>query len=361
MISSNIELATCSYPVRIGAGASAELPALLKALAPTQIVVIADAHVAALHADRLLEQARVGAAALITFPTGEASKSLSTCAELYGQLAARQLDRGGVIVTFGGGVAGDLGGFVAATWLRGVRYVQAPTSLEAAVDASVGGKTGVNHAAGKNLIGAFHQPSAVVIDTDFLRTLSDRDVSAGLAESVKHAAIRDAEFLAWQEARADAILRREADTLAELILRNVRIKADVVRQDEREAGLRAILNYGHTIGHAVEHVLQYDLRHGECVSLGMIAENELAVGRGRLSRSSADRVRALLARFGLPERLPRAVPPEAFVQACRQDKKATGGALRLALLREIGSAEIAEGVSEGELLRAAAAIGLSPA
>lgn len=320
-----------------------------------QLVVITDDHVAKLHLERLppFKPLRT---CVLRVPPGESSKTLATVSGLYDKLADARIERRDLILTFGGGVIGDLGGFVAATWLRGIRFVQVPTTLEAAVDASVGGKTGVNHPAGKNLIGAFHQPSAVIIATELLETLPQRDFAAGLAESVKHAAIRDPAFLDWHEQNSAAIKRRDPNTIIELIARNCAIKADVVARDEHEQGLRAILNYGHTIGHAVEHLLDYELRHGECVALGIIAENELARVRGLLDRSVADRIRSLLARFGLPTRLPRPLPAERVIEVTRLDKKVTAGAVNFVLLPELGQPERVADVSDAEIAAALEAI-----
>lgn len=312
-----------------------------------RIAVISDATVAGLHRARISEV--LPDAAWIEFPAGEASKSLRRVEQLYDRLAAAGVGRRDLVLTLGGGVAGDLGGFTAATWLRGVRFVQVPTTIEAAVDASVGGKTGVNHAAGKNLIGAFHQPSAVVIDTDLLATLPQRDYVAGLAESVKHGVIRDAEFLRWQAARCDAILGRDSRTLETLIHRNCRIKAEVVGKDEREAGLRAILNYGHTLGHAIEHLVGYELRHGECVALGMLAENAIAVAREALPRGEAEEIAALIAALGLPTRLPRALRIEDVLAAIRMDKKAEGGAVHFVLVSRIGAPQRVSNVLDEEV------------
>ena len=311
-----------------------------------QLAVVADQTVAEFHSGALTEQLPTGTP-FLTFPSGEASKSLVTAATIFDRLAQLRFERGGVIIAFGGGVAGDLAGFVACTWLRGVRWIQVPTTLLAAVDASVGGKTGVNLATGKNLVGVFHQPAAVIIDTDFLATLPDRDFVAGFAETVKQAAIRDPDFLKqaairdpdfleWHETHADALGARDAEAVAALIARNCELKADIVARDEREASLRAILNYGHTIGHALEHLLEYDLRHGECVALGILVENEIACRRGVLSRAEADRVTALLARLKLPDRLPRPVSAEDVLCACRVDKKVRAGAVNFVLLRAIG-------------------------
>jgi 3-dehydroquinate synthase len=289
-------------------------------------------------------------------PPGEASKSLDLARRLYDELARQRVERRDIILTFGGGVVGDLGGFVAATWLRGIRFLQIPTTLEAAIDASVGGKTAINHPAGKNLIGAFHQPIGVVVDTDFLATLPQRDFVAGLGESVKHAAISPGDFLDWHEARVEDILARAPGALTELIARNCTIKAAIVSRDEREADLRAILNYGHTIGHALEHHFGYELRHGECVALGMLVANEINCQRGGLDRAVADRIAALIARLSLPTRLPRRVDPAEIARLCQADKKMQGGAVRFVLLAGLGSTVRAANVTDAEIEQALAAI-----
>lgn len=344
-----VELGERYYPIHVGDGTRAMLQNCnISAGAPAPLVVITDATVARLHLQRLRPHLPVEPT-LLTFPPGENSKSLDVVRGLFDRMAAVRADRDTLVITFGGGVAGDLGGFVAATWMRGVRYIQVPTTLLAAVDASVGGKTGVNLSAGKNLVGAFHQPAMVVIDTDFLATLADRDFRAGLAESVKHATIRDPAYLAWHEQHAEAILARDPVVLTEMIARDCAIKADVVSRDERESGLRAILNHGHTIGHALEHLLQYELRHGECVALGMLVENEIAVRRATLPRSDADRIRTDLVRLGLPTRLPRPVAVEHVLEACRIDKKARSGRTHFILLASIGDPRHVTDVDDDEI------------
>lgn len=350
-----VSAASARYTVVIGRSARTALPSILGGLTGIRrVAVIADARVAELHFAGLREV--LGDPRLLTFPPGEGSKTLETAAELYDRLAQERIGRRDLIVTFGGGVAGDLGGFVAATWLRGVRYIQVPTTIEAALDASIGGKTAVNHASGKNLIGAFHQPVAVVIDTEFLETLPVRDYAAGLAESIKHAVIRDAKFLDWQLVRARRILAREDRTLESLLARNVRIKAAVVSRDEREAGLRAILNYGHTLGHAFEHLLGYELRHGECVALGMLAENALAVGRQALSRAHAEQIARLIAAYGLPLRLPRRLNPAEVIEVCRMDKKNQGDALHFVLVSQPGAPQLVVNVLPEEIAAALAVV-----
>ncbi len=347
-----VELGPRGYPIHIGPGARRQLGTLVTQRPHARpAALIAGERVAELHLDTLLPE--LGPTPLVLrVPPGEASKSLQTASRLYDALADAHIERRDLIVTFGGGVVGDLGGFVAATWLRGIDFVQVPTTLEAAVDASVGGKTGVNHRAGKNLIGAFHQPRAVVIDIDFLGTLPQRDFVAGLGESVKHAVIRDPGFLEWHEAHAAAVLAREPDVLVELIARNCQIKADVVGRDEREQGLRAILNYGHTLGHAFEHLLGYELRHGECVALGMVAVNEIAGARHQLDRQVADRITALLARLGLPTRLPRPVDTRAVAATCRMDKKVAAGAVNFVLVPTPGQTVRVADVTDDEIAAA---------
>ncbi len=348
-----VSLGERTYSVYIGPSARAELQECNARCSP--VVLIADQTVADLHITKLLPFLPINPAVL-TFPPGEASKSLEHARELYQRLAQAGVEREAIVVTFGGGVAGDLGGFVAATWLRGVRFIQVPTTLLAAVDASVGGKTGVNLPAGKNLVGAFHQPIAVIVDTDFLETLPARDFAAGLAESVKQAVVRDPAFFSWHETQVAALRGREAGVVTELIARNCALKAAIVAQDEREAGRRAILNHGHTIGHAIEHLLGYELRHGECVALGMLAENELACARGLLPRTDADRIRRLLERFRLPLRLPRPLEAADVVTACRLDKKVTGGAVNFVLLRRIGEPTRVADVAPAEFAAALDAI-----
>lgn len=320
-----------------------------------QVAVIADGTVADLHLPRLLEHLP-RTPLVITFPAGEKSKSVETVQAVYGRLADGHIERDATIVAFGGGVATDLGGFVAATWHRGVQSVLVPTTLLAAVDAAVGGKTGVNLPAGKNLVGTFHQPAAVIVDVDLLQTLPRRQFTSGLAESVKMATVRDPNFLAWHEEHVDPIVRREPGVVEELIARNCELKAEIVRLDEREAGLRAILNYGHTVGHALEHLLEYTRPHGECVAWGIRVENALAVARGMLPPRVADRVGVLLERLGLPPRLPRTIDPAAVAALCRSDKKVRAGRVNCILLRDVGQPERVADVAGDELRTALAVV-----
>lgn len=350
----NIAPTDC-HPVFVGRGARHRLGPFMGTLeAASQTVLIADQHVLDLHPLDF-----IGPHLTIAVRPGEASKSLSTAGRLFAKLAAASVDRHAVVVTWGGGMISDLGGFVAATWMRGLRVIHVPTTLESAIDAALGGKTALNLPAGKNLVGVFHQPSAVFIDPDFLSTLPDRDLSAGLAESVKHGAVADPGFLDWQRACAADILAR-GPQLTELVRRNCRIKLEIVRDDPTERGRRVILNYGHTIGHAIEQLLGYELRHGECVALGMRAENEIAVRRGLLDPAAARALRELLECYGLPARLPRRIEPEQIVAACRIDKKNRGGAIACVLLSAPGVARLAPDVAPAEIVLALEAIQPSP-
>ncbi|MGE3180835.1 MAG: 3-dehydroquinate synthase [Phycisphaerae bacterium] len=350
-----VQLGSRSYEIRIRSGAIADLPDVLNQIGAARIVGIVDECVLGLHRDRITA-VFADRVPFIAVPPGEGSKSLAQAEKIYQKLATERVGRDGVIVAIGGGVVGDLAGFVAATWMRGVRFIQVPTTLEAAIDAAVGGKTGVNLPQGKNLVGAFHQPEAVLVDLNFFDTLSQRDWIAGLAESVKHAAIRDADFFTWHEANASAILQRDAAIVEELVARNCAIKAEVVGKDERESGIREILNYGHTIGHAIEKNAEYALRHGECVALGMVAENQLAVARGLLQTAEAERIEALLRKFVLPTRLAVNLAPETIVESCKLDKKNKVGQIRFALVDRIGNAIRVENVAETEILAAIRAL-----
>lgn len=347
-----VPLGDRSYSIIIGSGVLDSLGSRLAELCPSPTAaVISDDNVAPHYAERALQSLTAAGykTSLMVVRAGEQSKSLAMASGLYGDLARAGIERSSPLVSLGGGVVGDLTGFIAATWLRGVPFVQVPTTVEADVDASVGGKTAVNHDAGKNLIGAFHQPRMVLIDTATLATLDVRDHRAGLAESVKHGVIRDADFFTWHEENASDILLRDEAVMAELIERNCRIKADVVRSDEREAGVRAILNFGHTIGHAIEAEQGYALRHGECVALGMIAACAIAVRRGMIDQADADRVTTLLKKLGLSTRL-EAMPDMGSQRALMmKDKKVAAGKLRFVLPTSIGEVVITSDVTWEEI------------
>jgi 3-dehydroquinate synthase len=277
-------------------------------------------------------------------PHGEASKGLATASALYDRLAAMKADRHTLIVAVGGGVIGDLAGFVAATYARGLALLMVPTTLLSQVDSSVGGKVGVNHPQAKNIIGAFHQPIGVWIDTATLDSLPDRELRCGLAEVVKYGVILDAPFFEELENRSDEILARRPDALRRIVARSCELKAMVVTQDEREeTGLRAVLNFGHTIGHAVEAVAGYGggFQHGEAVAVGMVAESRLAERLGWIGADLTERLTALLERFGLPTSL-AGLDPEALLDAMGRDKKNRGGRIRLVLPSKLGAVELTD-------------------
>lgn len=329
------------YEVRVSSGAWESLPALLAEVAPAHsYVVIADATVSALYGRRVAELAgRTGTRVeLLDFPAGERWKTREVWAGLGDRMLAAGVGRDSVVLALGGGVTGDLAGFVAATYMRGIPAVQLPTTLLAMIDASVGGKVGVDTPTGKNLIGAFHPPRAVVADMEALRTLPAAHLRAGLAEAIKHGAIADAGYLRWIDASLPALLTGDAAALGELVVRSVRIKAEVVSSDEREAGPRKALNFGHTLGHAVEALSGYEMLHGEAVALGMVLEAELGERLGVTERGTAEALREILRRASLPTVLPVAFAPAEVVAWTRTDKKARGGIVEYALLERIGSA-----------------------
>jgi 3-dehydroquinate synthase len=324
------------YPVYVEPGGLGRLePLVAEHLPGARVAMIADADV---HA--LLQAGRFGrgpwAGDALTFPSGEASKTRDQWARLTDALLGRGYGRDGGIVALGGGVTGDLAGFVAATYLRGLPYVQVPTSLLAMLDASVGGKTGVDTPEGKNLVGAFHPPAAVLADPRALATLPDPAFRGGMAEAVKHGLIADADYFAWMERDADALLRRDEAALVRLVRRSVEIKAEVVSGDERESGRRAILNAGHTVAHALEHATAYGLPHGEAVALGLVAECALAEALGVAPAGLSARVGGLLRRLGLPLRLAAPIDPARVVVAMGADKKNRGARIRFALARGLG-------------------------
>jgi len=319
-----------SYPVHIGGGSFASLPSLVAALGPARTAVISDATVAALHPVPLPDTLT------LTFPAGETHKTRDAWARLTDGLLAAGLGRDALLVAVGGGVTTDLGGFVAATYLRGIPWVAVPTTTLAMLDAAVGGKTGVDTALGKNLVGAFHPPVAVIADPALLATLPERTYREGLAEAVKHAAITGDREMAWLAEHAAAILAREPETVAALVERNVAIKAAVVAEDEREGGRRAVLNAGHTVAHALEHALGLALAHGEAVAIGLVMEARAGEQLGITAPGTADQIAALLELFGLPISPPHNADLPSAREALTRDKKNRGGRVRATLLKRIG-------------------------
>jgi 3-dehydroquinate synthase len=327
------------YRVTIGTGLRQELGNLVAAAAPAHhYAIITDDDVAPHYAPAArAELARHGRVTVHRMPAGEVHKTRETWGRLTDDLLAAGCGRDTTVVALGGGVVGDVAGFVAATFMRGVPVVQCPTSLLAMIDASVGGKTGVDTAAGKNLVGAFHPPAAVLIDVDTLRTLPEAHRRAGLAEAIKHGAITDAAYFARVESLLPALLAGDSTATIELVARSVEIKAAVVRADEREAGLRKTLNFGHTLGHALEHASGYALLHGEAVAIGMVLEARLAERIGVAARGTAAEIERVAASAGLPTAVPAGLVPTTILDATRHDKKARAGAVAFALPARIGA------------------------
>lgn len=324
---------------------------------PHLVGVCSDTHVWDLYgsrvADSLTQEGLDHVVHLI--PPGDGSKTTERLFALIDELAGARFLRDAILLALGGGVVTDLTGFAAAIWMRGLRYVNCPTTLEACIDAAIGGKTGINHSSGKNLIGAFHHPERVVIDPGCLSTLSKRDLSAGLAECVKHALIADLSLFEWYEKHAEPILNLEPDITQSLIRRNVAIKVGVVAQDEKEHGRRAILNFGHTLGHAIEHYRKYELRHGESVALGIICATRISHQLGLIDAIVRSRVEALIARFNLPTTL-SSVDLDQVVALTHSDKKIQAGRRRWVLLDGIGSTVIRDDVPDALVRDALASI-----
>jgi 3-dehydroquinate synthase len=346
----DVALGERSYPIWIGPGVLADAARWRSAIRGRQVLVVSNETVAPLYLDALLRGLQGLQVASVILPDGEQHKTLARCAEVLDALATLRANRDACVIALGGGVIGDMAGFAAACWMRGVDFLQVPTTLLAQVDSSVGGKTGVNLPAGKNLVGAFHQPRAVVIDTDTLATLPAREYRAGLAEVIKYGAIGDAEFFAWLEQQADALASRDAEALTGAIARSCLHKAGVVARDEREEGERALLNFGHTFGHALETAAGYGtLLHGEAVAIGMVLAARLSARLGRAPAADAERLAALLQRLELPVALPAGSDADALLRLMYLDKKNLSGHLRLILWRGLGAAEIAPGVADAAI------------
>jgi 3-dehydroquinate synthase len=333
-----VELGSRSYPILIGRGLLGERTLFEQHLQARDLLVVSNTAVAPLYLGSLESSLRSRRVVSATLPDGESHKTLGNVARILDVLVANRFGRDCAVIALGGGVVGDMAGFAAATYQRGVAFVQVPTTLLAQVDSSVGGKTGVNHPGGKNLIGAFHQPVAVLADTNTLATLPPRELRAGLAEVIKYGLICDSGFFAWLEANMDALLASDAMALARVIRRSCEIKAGIVGRDEREQGDRALLNLGHTFGHAVESATGYkEWLHGEAIGAGLVMAACMSRESGYLTSDELDRVIRLVARTGLPTHVSN-VKPDLALELMRIDKKVQAGRIRLVLLRGIGSA-----------------------
>ena len=340
------------YPVLIGAGLLAD-SATWQALLSGKVLVVCDEGVRATHLEPLLQTLRAQAPCeVLVLPAGEPHKTIATWQQVLDGLVSMGARRDATVVALGGGVVGDVAGFAAASYMRGIAVVQVPTTLLAQVDASIGGKTGVNHPRGKNLIGAFHAPRAVVIDLNTLQTLGQRDYQAGLAEVVKYGAIRDRAFFEWLNQHQAALHQRHGPSLLEAVRRSAANKAEVVAADEHESGVRATLNFGHSFGHALETAGGYtELLHGEAVAIGMVLAAQLSEHLGRAPAGTAFAISDLLAGLGLPTRPPSGSDPQALMELMRLDKKNRSDSLRLVLLHALGEA-VVEAVDEAEVLAA---------
>ena len=347
MESLSVALGSRSYPIHIGIGLIGEralyAPHLRGSAAVITNEVVAPLYLARVRAALEGSGARV---AEVVVEDGEQSKAWGTLDRVIDALLAARLGRDTLIVALGGGVTGDLAGFAAAVYQRGVAFIQVPTTLLAQVDSSVGGKTAINHARGKNLIGAFHQPSAVISDVATLDTLPDRELRAGLAEVIKHGAALDAPFFDWLERNVEKILARDRGALAYAVRRSCELKAAIVAQDERESGVRALLNLGHTFGHAIETATGFGpWLHGEAVAAGMVMAVQLSSRAGMLTARDAQRIEALVERAGLPTRAPK-LAPERWRELIALDKKSAGGRVRFVLLEGVGRAKLKAGIDE---------------
>ena len=341
----NVDLGERSYPIIIGSGLLGDF-GLADYINGTDCLVVSNETVGPLYLEAVQKMLPPDSAVL-SLPDGEQHKTLTSAARVLDQLAASHAHRDATVVALGGGVVGDIAGFAAACYMRGVAFIQVPTTLLAQVDSSVGGKTGVNHEQGKNLIGAFHQPKLVLIDTHTLTTLPDRELIAGLAEVIKYGAIADLEFLGWLEANMGELVRRDPDALAYAIQRSCELKAAVVAEDERETGRRAILNFGHTFGHAIENSLGYgEWLHGEAVAAGMLMAAELS----NISEGDLQRLRNLIKAAGLPA-CPPAISAGKMRAAMEMDKKVQAKQLRFVLLRSLGDAYLTSDYDAGLLGR----------
>ncbi len=352
MFTVNVELGDRSYPIFVAEGLLNSADVVAPYLGQGRVVIVSNDVVAPLYMETVKQLFAGREIMEIILPDGEAHKNLDAISHIYDSLLAGKYDRNTLLVALGGGVVGDITGFAAATYLRGINFVQIPTTLLAQVDSSVGGKTGVNHPLGKNMIGAFYQPSCVVADTSVLKTLPQREVKAGLAEVIKYGLIYDASFFNWLADNSDGIVLSDPALLSQVIRTCCEIKAEIVAKDEKESGIRALLNLGHTFGHAIETASGYGTwLHGETVSMGMVMAADLSRRIGWMDRDTAGRIRSVLEEnFGMPVLPPADISVEQYIDLMLSDKKAELGKIRFVLLKAIGEAAI-EGDVDKMLLK----------
>lgn len=338
-----VELGARSYPIKIGQGLLGQAELVAPHIKGQQVLIVTNETVAPLYLEKTLPAFADFQTASVILPDGEEYKNLDVLNQIFDRLLQQRFNRQTTLVALGGGVVGDMAGFAAACYQRGVPFIQIPTTLLAQVDSSVGGKTGVNHALGKNMIGAFHQPNCVVIDTNTLQTLDDRQLKAGSAEVIKYGLINDKEFFSWLETRATDLLARDPQALSFAIARSCQNKATIVAEDERESGRRALLNLGHTFGHAIETAQGYKLcLHGEAIAIGMCLAAQFSARLGWITEMDVTRIIALLEKTGLPTQMPTGLTADNMLKLMQVDKKVRDGKIRLVLLKSIGEAIVTD-------------------
>lgn len=346
----NVALADRSYPIYIGKDLLSQQPLLQQHIKGKEVLVVTNETIAPLYLDRLVASLNGYQTEAVVLPDGEQFKTLEVLNQVFDKLLASRFSRKVTLVALGGGVIGDMAGFAAACYQRGVPFIQVPTTLLSQVDSSVGGKTAVNHALGKNMIGAFYQPQCVIADTNTLNTLEDRQLASGIAEVIKYGLISDPAFFEWLEENIDKLKSRDPLALAYAIERSCQDKADVVAKDETEQGVRALLNLGHTFGHAIETGMGYgNWLHGEAIATGMLMAADLSARMGWMSESDVARIKALFEQAGLPVTGPQGMSPQQFMDLMAVDKKVQDGVIRLILLKGIGKAVISDDYDKAKL------------
>ncbi len=352
----SVSLGERSYPIFVGSNLLSQPNLYIPHIRGRQVCIVTNTTIASIYLEKLKNNLADFYVSSVILPDGESFKNLETLNYIFSTLLEEKHNRTTTLIALGGGVVGDMTGFAAACYQRGVNFIQVPTTLLSMVDSSVGGKTGVNHALGKNMIGAFYQPQAVIADINLLHTLPPREVSAGLAEIIKYGLISDYDFFVWLEQNVELLLARDEAALTYAVLRSCENKASVVAQDEHEGGIRAILNLGHTFGHAIETAQGYgNWLHGEAVAAGMVMAADLSMRRNDISRDDFIRIKNLLERANLPTKAPEDMSPEQFIELMGVDKKVLDGRLRLVLLKSLGSAITTSDIDEKLLMETFAA------
>ena len=343
----NVELADKSYPIYIGSNLLSSKSLLSDHIQGKQVMIVTNSTIAPLYLEKLKDTLSDFNVESVVLPDGEEFKTLETLNKVFDALLKAKFDRSSTLVALGGGVVGDITGYAAASYQRGVNFIQVPTSLLSQVDSSVGGKTGVNHELGKNMIGAFYQPKAVIIDVDTLDTLSDQEYSAGMAEVIKYGLLGNADFFSMLETNIESIMARNKDLIIEIIFNSCKDKASIVALDEFERGKRALLNLGHTFGHGIENAFGYgNYLHGEAVSIGMVKAAKLSMDEGHLSHEDAIRVESILSKADLPISIKKSIGSETLIEAMSLDKKSIDGKIRLVLLKALGDSYLTDSYSK---------------